>query len=62
MLTLLPKHLTLHDLLIFQFIGLCNTIYKILAKVICARLKPILSNIIEPNRERSYKYGDMLII
>jgi hypothetical protein len=34
----------------FQPIALCNNIYKIIAKIIAIRIKPILSNIISPEK------------
>lgn len=34
----------------FRPIGLCNTIYKILTKVIANRIKPFLSNLIHPSQ------------
>lgn len=47
---MIPKNSNVCLLLDLHPIGLCNNVYKILAKVICANVKPILPNIIEPNQ------------
>lgn len=56
-ITLIPKHG--NPLYPFERrpIGLCNTIYKIIAKLICNRLKPIMPHILEMNQGTFTKGG-----
>lgn len=61
-LSLLPKHSNIAWSADFRPIGLCNTIYKVLAKIICACLKPILSDIIELNQEFFLKVENVHIM
>ena len=48
LITLIPKHTEANRLGSFLPISLCNTIYKIITKIIVARLTPFLSNLISP--------------
>ncbi|PKA56136.1 integrator complex subunit 11 [Apostasia shenzhenica] len=49
-IVLIPKGLGIHHLQGLRPISLCNVIYKIIAKVLANRLKPVLSNIISDNQ------------
>ncbi|KAL0005366.1 hypothetical protein SO802_012927 [Lithocarpus litseifolius] len=48
LITLIPKHSGAITLGSYRPISLCNTIYKIISKVIVARLRPYLGKIISP--------------
>lgn len=48
LLCLIPKILNTNNLKIFRPIGLCNTINKIITKVITNRLKPFQNTLISP--------------
>lgn len=48
LITLIPKHTRADRLGSFLPISLCNTIYKIITKIIVARFRPFLSNLIFP--------------
>ena len=48
LITLIPKHTGADSLGSFKPISLCNTVYKIISKVIVARLKPYLDKLISP--------------
>lgn len=54
-LVLLPKHDFPNPLTEFRSINLSNFINKIISKVICTRLAPILPKIISPNKSRFVK-------
>lgn len=45
---LIPKSDNANNLKNFRLIGLCNTIYKIVTKIIANRLKPFLKDLISP--------------
>lgn len=47
-LCLIPKNFNVNNLKNLRPIGLCNTIYKVVTKIIANRLKPLLANIINP--------------
>ena len=47
-ITLIPKCNTPESLSNYRPISLCNTIYKIVTKVIVARIRPMLSNLVSP--------------
>ena len=48
LITLIPKCNTLESLSNYRQISLCNTVYKIVTKVIMARIRPMLSNLVSP--------------
>ena len=47
-ITLIPKCNTPESLSNYRPISLCNTVYKIVTKVIVARIHPMLSNLVSP--------------
>ena len=47
-ITLIPKHPGADCLASFRPISLCNTIYKVVTKIIVKRLRPLLPNLISP--------------
>jgi hypothetical protein len=49
-IVLIPKTLKPDKLKDLRPISLCNTIYKIVAKTVACRLKPVLSEIISPSQ------------
>ena len=48
LITLIPKHPGADCLASFRLISLCNTIYKVVTKIIVKRLRPLLPNLISP--------------
>lgn len=50
MLVLIPKTKNAVDFNQFRLISLCNFSYKIVAKIIASRLRPLLPNLISPNQ------------
>ena len=48
LITLIPKCNTPESFSNYCPISLCNTIYKIVTKVIVARIRPMLSNLVSP--------------
>ena len=48
LITLIPKYLGADCLAAFRPISLCNTIYKIVTKIIVNRLRPLLPNLTSP--------------
>ena len=49
-LALIPKEVNLTTFDRFRSISLCNVSYKILAKLLANRIKPLLSKLISPNQ------------
>lgn len=63
---MIPKTIPPTDITDFRPIACCNFIYKVLAKVLCNRMKPLLTNLISENqcafiKERSIAEGTMLV-
>lgn len=50
---LISKKKNLKTVLEYRPIALCSTHYKIIAKILCRRLKPILSDVISPHQSAS---------
>ena len=48
LITLIPKHSRADSLGSFRPISLCNTVYKVISKIIIARLRPFLDSLISP--------------
>lgn len=48
LVTLIPKHLGAATISSFQPISLCNTVYKLITKIVVARIRPFLSDLISP--------------
>lgn len=48
LITLIPKCVGADCFNKFRPIGLCNTIYKVVTKIIVLRLRPLLNNLISP--------------
>lgn len=48
LITLIPKNRHLETLNNYRPISLCNTIYKMVTKIIVARMRPLLPNLISP--------------
>ena len=48
LITLIPKHLWADCLAAFRPISLCNTVYKVVTKIIVKRLRPFLPKLISP--------------
>ena len=48
LITLIPKCNNPESLSNYQPISLCNTVYKVVTKMIVARIRPMLSNLISP--------------
>ena len=48
LITLIPKHLEADCLASFRPISLCNTVYKVVTKIIVRRLRPFLPKLISP--------------
>lgn len=46
LITLIPKHLGADSLGSFRPISLCDTVYKVISKIIVARLRPFLDSLI----------------
>ena len=57
LLALIPKEVNPTSFDSFQPISLCNTSYKILAKLLANRLKPMLENLISPRQGGLLKEG-----
>lgn len=57
-ITLIPKVDAPETMSNFKPIGLCNTIYKLITKIISSRIRPILSTIIIPLQSSLLKDGD----
>lgn len=47
-ITLIPKVDNPESMSEFRPIGLCNTVYKLITKIISSRIRPILANIVSP--------------
>ena len=48
LITLIPKCQFLESLANYRPISLCNSIYKIISKILVARIRPLLGNLISP--------------
>jgi hypothetical protein len=48
LISLIPKCLGPETLSQFRLISLCNTVYKIVTKIIVSRLRPIMGNLVSP--------------
>ena len=65
LITLIPKHLGADSLGNYRLISLCNTVYKVISKVIVFRLRPYLDRLISLMQEAfvpSRKCADNAII
>lgn len=47
-ITLIPKCNNLETLSNYRLISLCNSVYKIISKIIIERIRPMLKNLISP--------------
>lgn len=47
---LIPKHQNAETLRQYRPISLCNTVYKVVTKIIVNRIKPLLNKIIHPSQ------------
>lgn len=61
-LCLIPKFKNTNQLKNFRPIGLCNTIYKVITKIIANRIKPFLEKLIGPNKLDFLKGDDLVIM
>lgn len=50
LITLVPKCNSPQSMHLFRPISLCSTMYKVISKVLVARLRPLLSQLISPNQ------------
>ncbi|VVA30150.1 Hypothetical predicted protein, partial [Prunus dulcis] len=50
LITLVPKVQSPQSMIQFRPISLCSTLYKVISKIIVARLRPILPDLISPNQ------------
>lgn len=50
LITLVPKVVSSQTMAQFHPISLCCTLYKVLSKIIVARLRPLMSTLISPNQ------------
>lgn len=50
LITLIPKTTCPQRMMYFRPISLCNTIYKVISKVLVDRIRPLLKNLISPNQ------------
>lgn len=50
LITLVPKTLSPQNMALFRPISLCNTLYKVISKVLVARIRPFLRKLISPNQ------------
>lgn len=48
LITLIPKCNTPESLANFRPISLCNSVYKVISKVLVARIRPLLNSLISP--------------
>lgn len=48
LITLVPKHKNPKSFNNFRLISLCNTVYKIVSKVIVAKNRPLLTDLVSP--------------
>ncbi|CAL2279833.1 unnamed protein product [Prunus armeniaca] len=56
LITLVPKLQSPQSMVQFRPISLCSTLYKVISKILVARLRPILPNLISPNQELMHKF------
>ena len=50
LISLIPKCTSPESLSNFRLISLCNTIYKVVTKIIVGRIRPLLDKLISPNK------------
>ncbi|KAM5551745.1 hypothetical protein ABKV19_026542, partial [Rosa sericea] len=50
LIALVPKVSSPQDMALFRPISLCKTLYKVISKVLVARIRPYLRNLISPNQ------------
>ena len=50
LISLIPKCTSPESLSNFRLISLCNTIYKVVTKIIVGRIRPLLDKLISPNQ------------
>ena len=50
LIALIPKQLGLESISHFRHISLCNTLYKIVSKILVLRLKNLMPNLISPSQ------------
>lgn len=50
LITLVPKTSSPQHMHLFRPISLCSTIYKVISKIIVARLRPLLGDLVSPNQ------------
>lgn len=61
LITLIPKIEHADNITHFRPIGLCNTIYKIVTKIIVNKIKPLMEELIGPHQAASYPIEEQLI-
>ncbi|PKU72704.1 Putative ribonuclease H protein [Dendrobium catenatum] len=55
-LAIIPKHSSAANISDYRSIALCNVVYKIIAKIIALRLKPVMNIIVKDNQAGFLKY------
>ncbi|CAL2259572.1 unnamed protein product [Prunus armeniaca] len=56
LITLVPKVQSPQSMVQFRPISLCSTLHKVISKILVARLRPILPDLISPNKELMHKF------
>ncbi|BBH05413.1 zinc ion-binding protein, partial [Prunus dulcis] len=62
LVTLVPKITNPQSMLQFRPISLCNTLYKVVSKIIVGRLRPLMCKLVSPNQLALFLDGKFQII